>query len=125
MKKSLLTICLTLAPQLLPAAEAVEGPSLLGSSLKMAAALAVIVGLLLLVYWASRKGFGILPKPREGAIRVLETRPLGGRKFLCLVSVRGQELLLGVSHERIEQLAQLPPRSDFADTLNTQLAEKK
>jgi len=125
MKTRPLTILLVAMPQLLYAAEKIEEPSLLGSILKMLAALAVIIGILLLFYAASRKGFGILPKQRTGAIKVLETRSLGGKKFLCLVSVRGQDLLLGISNERIENLAQLPPRADFAETLHDQYAEGK
>jgi len=125
MKTPLLTTLLLLLPQLLFAAEKIEEPSLLGSSLKMLAALAVVIGILLLLYAASRKGFGFLPKQRSGTIKVLETRPLGGKKFLCLVSVRGQDLLLGISNERIEKLASLPPRSEFSDSLQEQLGEVK
>ena len=99
------------------AAEAISEPSLLGSSLKMVAALAVICGILLLFYAASRKGFGILPQKKGGLIKVLETRPLGGRKFLCIVKVRGEELLLGLSNDRIECLSKLSPSDKFAETL--------
>jgi len=125
MKTQLLTILLVLLPQWLVAAEKIEEPSLLASSLKMLAALAVVIGILLLLYAASRKGFGILPKKRDGSIKILETRPLGGKKFLCLVSVRGQDMLLGISNERIENLAALPPRTEFAETLQNQLGERK
>jgi len=86
------------------AADVATEPSLLGSSLKMAAGLAVICGILLLLYAASRKGFGVLPQKKDGLIKVLETRPLGGRKFLCVVKVRNEELLLGLSNDRIECL---------------------
>ena len=99
------------------AAEAISEPSLLGSSLKMVAALAVICGILLLFYAASRKGFGILPQKKGGLIKVLETRPLGGRKFLCIVKVHGEELLLGLSNDRIECLSKLSPNDKFAETL--------
>lgn len=92
-------------------------PDLLGSALKMAAALAVICGILLLLYAAGRKGFRILPRTKDGRIEVVETRPLGGRKFLCLVKVRDQELLLGISNDRIECLTHLPPQEDFNTTL--------
>ena len=123
--KGLLTTLLLLAPAgLLQAAEAAEEPSLLGPMLKMVAALAVIIGLMLLFYAASRKGFGFLPKQSEGSIRVLETRSLGGRKFLSLVSVRGEELLLGISNERIECLAKLPARSEFSTALQ-QVTEER
>jgi flagellar protein FliO/FliZ len=122
MKTRLLSILL-LAPSLVLAADKPGDVSLLTPALKIIAALAVICGLLLLIYAASRKGFGFLPKQREGAIKILETKPLGGKKFLCLVSVRGEELLLGMSNERIECLSKLPPRSDFSETLQQQLEE--
>jgi len=111
---------LTLAPQMVHAAEtAANSESLLMPALKMLGALGVVVGLLLLFYAASRKGFGFLPRARDGQIQMLETRALGGKKFLCLVRVRDQELLLGVSNERIDCLTQLPPSdSNFANTLD-------
>ncbi len=99
------------------AAETIAEPSLLGSSLKMIAALAVVIGILLLLYAASRKGFGVLPQKKNGLIQVLETRPLGGRKFLCVVKVRGEELLLGLSNDRIECLSKLSSNGKFAETL--------
>lgn len=99
------------------AAEAPAEPSLLGSSLKMVAGLAVVCGILLLFYAASRKGFGVLPQKKDGLIKVLETRPLGGRKFLCVVKVRNEELLLGLSNDRIECLTKLSAGEDFATTL--------
>jgi flagellar protein FliO/FliZ len=115
MRLALILLCCLATPAF--AAEMVEGPSLLGSALKMVAALAVIIGLLLLFYALSRKGFGIFPKQKGGLIRVLETRPLGGRKFLCVVRVRGEELLLGLSNDRIECLSKLQPGDDFATAL--------
>ena len=124
MKTTLLSIWLVLTPALLLAADKPGDVSLLTPALKMLAALVVIAGLLLLVYAASRKGFGFLPKPREGAIKILETKPLGGKKFLCLVSVRGEELLLGMSNDKIECLSKLPPREDFSATLQQQLEEE-
>jgi len=99
------------------AADVATEPSLLGSSLKMAAGLAVICGILLLLYAVSRKGFGVLPQKKDGLIKVLETRPLGGRKFLCVVKVRNEELLLGLSNDRIECLTKLSPGEDFSASL--------
>lgn len=123
MKLRLLTFILLLVPQLTAAAEAASEPSLLYAALKMVAALAVIVGLLLLILAASRKGFGVLPKARGGSIKILETKPLGGKKFLCLVSVRGEELLLGMSNERIECLSKFTAGKEFSAELQEQLQE--
>lgn len=113
----LLLFSLIVIAQPVFAAESTSEPSLLGSSLKMLAALGVVIGILLLIYAASRKGFGILPQKKSGLIQVLETRPLGGRKFLCVVKVRGREMLLGLSNDRIECLSQLPSDDTFAETL--------
>ena len=125
MNTRLLTLALLLMPQLALAAETANEPNLLYAALKMVAALAVIIGLLLLLFAASRKGFGILPKQRGGAIKILETKPLGGKKFLCLVSVRGEDLLIGLSNERIECLSKFPAAKEFSTTLQEQLQEEQ
>ncbi len=111
-------IALLFVAQPVWAADAGAAPSLLGSALKMLAVMVVLIGILLLFYAASRKGFGVLPQRKEGLIKVLETKPLGGRKFLCVVRVGGEELLLGLSHDRIECLSKLTPRKDFSQTLD-------
>lgn len=123
MKTRLFSITLLLTPAAVQAAELGKDVDLLTPALKMFGGLAVIIGLLLLVYAANRKGFGFLPKQQEGSIKILETKPLGGKKFLCVVSVRGQDMLLGLSPERIECLSTLPPKTDFSDTLQQQLEE--
>lgn len=121
MIRPLLGSLLLLIPQLAQGATATADDSLLVPTLKMIGALGVVVGLLLLFYAASRKGFGVLPRNRDGQIRMLETKPLGGKKFLCLVKVRDQELLLGVSNERIEYLSRMETRTDFAKTLENEV----
>lgn len=117
-------IILLLLPAVGLAADAGNDVSLLTPALKMLGALAIIIGLLLLIYAASRKGFGFLPKQREGSIKILETKALGGKKFLCLVSVRGEEMLLGLSHDRIECLSKVPPEKKFSASLDQQLEDK-
>lgn len=123
MKIRFLSIVLLLTPSLGTAAEMAGNVSILTPALKMIGALAVIVGLLLLLYAASRKGFGFLPKQLDGAIKILETKPLGGKKFLCIVSVRGEEMLLGLTNERIECLSKLPPKAEFSAALKEELHE--
>jgi flagellar protein FliO/FliZ len=119
MKTAALAGFLTLAPTLvLAAGSASSEEGLLVPAFKMLGALALVIGLLLLAFAASRKGLSLLPGKRSGQIHIIETRPLGGKKMLCLVQVRGQELLLGVSAERIDCLTQLPAhRTHFQTTL--------
>ncbi len=108
-----------LAPATVFAEITAKEPSLLAAGLKMLAALGVVVGLLLLFYAASRRGFGFLPQNKSEIIQILETRPLGGRKFLCVVKVRDEEILLGMTHDRIENLGRLgsSPKG-FSDSLH-------
>ncbi len=123
MRIAFLHIALLLTPALAFAVEKSGDVSLLTPALKMFGGLAVIIGLLLLIYAASRKGFGFLPKQKEGSIKIIETKPLGGKKFLCLVSVRGEDMLLGMSNDRIECLSKLPSKTVFSETLQ-QLEEE-
>lgn len=117
-------LMLLLAPVAAVAETAASEPSLLAAALKMLAALGVIIGLLLLFYAASRRGFGFLPQNKSQVIQIVETRPLGGRKFLCLVKIRDEEILLGMTHDRIENLGRLTsPTKGFSDSL--QKAQEK
>lgn len=120
MKTVIAVILLSLTPLLSLAASSDPGQeSLLIPTLKMLGALALVIGLLLLCFAASRKGLSLLPGKRNGQIHIIETRPLGAKKMLCLVEVRGQELLLGVSGERIDCLTRLPDRdTQFQATLD-------
>jgi len=100
----LTTVLLSAGPAL---AGAETSPGLSSSWLKMLAGLALVLGLLYLFYALSRKGLSFLPGARPGAIRIVEVKSLGPRKGLCLVEVRGRELLLGFGSDRIECLASL------------------
>lgn len=95
----------------------------LGGGLRLLGALGMILGLILLLYAGSRRGLRWLPKARGGAIRIVETRPLGPKKSLCLIEVRGRELLLGIGAERVELLCQLGESAplNFDETLQQQL----
>lgn len=121
MKYPVILLALLLAPLPALAAEAAGAPGLFSAWLKLLAGLAVVLGLLYLFYALSRKGMlSFLPGTREGVIKIVEIKSLGPKKGLCLVQVRGQELLLGFGAERIDCLANLGPvRSEesFADKL--------
>ena len=100
----------------LPAAVrgAVDAPSsdsysLFSSMLQMMAALALVVGLILLVYYASTRLLGRLPALRPGSryIRVIEVRALEPRKSLILVEVGGEYLLLASSEGNLSLVKQV------------------
>jgi flagellar protein FliO/FliZ len=91
---------------------------------KLIVALLLVLGLILLLYAASRKGFGLLPAARSGQIKVLEMRSLGPKKGVCLIRVRDEEFLLGLGGDRVELLARLEgPKTTFAETLDKQPGE--
>jgi len=112
---------------LLPASAAAAewGPdTMLPASLKLIGALTIVLGLVLLLYYCSRKGFGFLPGQKTGAIKVIEARHLMPKKSLFLVEIRGRELLLGVGVDRIELLFRLDWHNNttpFEETLNSHL----
>lgn len=106
----LLALLFTLLCFPIPALAAMDdSPSLFASWLKLLAGLAVVLGLLYLFYALSRKGLSFLPGARTGVIKIVEVRSLGPKKGVCLIEVRGQELLLGFGPERVDFLASLGP----------------
>jgi flagellar protein FliO/FliZ len=122
--KLLPTCILVLLPS--TAAAAQWGPdTMLPASLKLIGALTVVLGIVLLLYYCSRKGLGFLPRPKTGAIKLIEARHLMPKKSLFLVEVRGRELLLGVGVDRIELLSRIDwhNTTPFEETLNTHLED--
>jgi len=91
-------------------AASLEKTDLFFSGLKMFIGMIVVVGLMLLVYVLNRKGIGFLKKDKIGRIKIVEMRHLGGKKMLCMVEVKGREILLGLGNERIDFLF------DFSDS---------
>jgi len=67
--------------------------------------LLIVLGILLLLYGLLKKRFSLLGNDGRREIQVVEIRPLMGKKALCLVTVKGQEFLLGLSGDRITHLA--------------------
>ncbi|HFQ89776.1 MAG TPA: flagellar biosynthetic protein FliO [Desulfobulbus sp.] len=95
---------------LVPApAGAAEDLSMGSAVLQMAWALAVVVGLILIIYALARRRFGPAVL-RGGAISIVELRHIMPKTSLALVEVRGRELLLGVSAGNITLLADLSGR---------------
>jgi len=100
---------LLLVPRSVLAADGPGGFSLLGSFLQMLAALAIVVGLILLFHYISNRwlknvqgGFGA---PRY--IRMIETRYLAPKKSLLLIEVGGEYLLLASAGDQITFVKQI------------------
>jgi flagellar protein FliO/FliZ len=74
----------------------------------------------------NQKGVKFLKRGKTGLINIVETRPVGARKVLCLVEVRGRELLLGIGGDRIDFLCQIGERQtdkSFDDELKESIGE--
>jgi len=79
-----------------------------GDWLRMLAALAFVVGLIvLLAYLFRRFAPRSIGQGRSDVIRVVATKMLGGRRSLMLVRVRGQTLLLGLTPQAIQCLTEI------------------
>jgi flagellar biosynthesis protein FliP len=92
----------------------------LDSYFKVIWGLLVVLAIILVLYWLLRKRFSLLASHPEHSIKVLEIKPLMGKKALCLITVKDNEYLLGISGDRINHLATLPkvkPEPSFAETL--------
>lgn len=92
-----------LIPQPLHAAGAGSADFFL-SGVKLFAVTVAVVGIMLLLHYLNRKGMRLFEGRRSGGITIVETRPVGGRKSLCLVEVRGESILLGIGNDRIDLL---------------------
>ncbi|AJE04341.1 flagellar biosynthetic protein FliO [Geobacter pickeringii] len=105
------------ATALIPAASALAadqqlaggGFSMMGAFLQMLASLALVLGIIYLVYYLSNRLFrvGGAQRVAERHIRVVETRYLAPKKSLVLVEVGGEFLLLGSSGDRLNFIKQI------------------
>ncbi len=86
-----------------------EGFGFLSSLAQMVAALAVVVGLILVLSWLGGRWLNTGGGPAAGNryIRVVETRYLAPKKSLFLVEVAGEYLLLASSGEQLNFIKQI------------------
>lgn len=117
---SLLVLLLTPTP----AMAAADTPHLGSILLQTGWALLVVVGLILALYGLTKKRF-FLAKSGGNAIKIVEMRPLLPKATLALVEVRGKEMLLGISGDRIQLLSHELPQPvannpQFAELLKEQ-----
>ena len=87
-------------------------PDPISTTLQMLTALAVVVGALLVAFYAMKrflkKDFGGSGTP---LIRVIANQYIGVKKNIALVEVPGTILVLGISNDRINLLAKIEDQS--------------
>ncbi|MGM0453289.1 MAG: FliO/MopB family protein [Thermodesulfobacteriota bacterium] len=116
----LMIICMVPSPLWASPGEPVN---MFAAGMKLLVGLAFVIGLMLLFHVLNRKGFLFLQGRSGGRIQIVETRPVGGRKSLCLVEVRGEQILLGIGNDRIDCLHHFGPR--FEEELQAQVETEK
>ena len=92
-----------------------EGESMTAAVFQMMASLAVVLGIIYLLYYIfSRwfKGVGV-GKTRSGHIRVVETRYLAPKRSLMIVEVGGEYLLLSNGSEGMQLIKKLENGDEF------------
>ena len=87
--------------------------------------LLVVLGIIYILYGLLRKRFSLLTTGKNERIKILEMKPLGGRRAICLVEVRNRQYLLGVCDQSISHLASFDPTnvSNFPEALAEAEAE--
>lgn len=80
----------------------------------------IVLGIMLLLYALLKNRLSVFHSKSSQSIKVLEIKPIMPKKSLCLVEVKGEEYLLGISADRISHIATLPKdkSTSFAATLN-------
>lgn len=107
------------APAWALAEEAASAPPLPGEDFgaalsKMLLALALVLGLVIGLYWLARRFLPSQVAGPTGNMRVVGRLPLGPRKGLVLVEVAGRVLVLGVSEQGLNLLTTLSDPGEVA-----------
>lgn len=121
MPAATLALAIVLLPSRLDAAESL---SMSSAMLQMLWALCIVVGLIFILYGLARRRFGI-GKTGSGEIRILEQRHIMPKASIALIEVRERQLLVGVTSERIELLADFSAPSTDNATFESILAREK
>jgi flagellar protein FliO/FliZ len=93
-----------------------EGGSMAVAVLQMTASLAVVIGIIYLLYYISNRWFKGIGggKADPGHIRVVETRYLAPKKSLMIIEVAGEYLLLDNGSEGMRLIKKLENGNEFA-----------
>jgi flagellar protein FliO/FliZ len=116
MKISAVAVCLfTPAAACAAGGKSGEGESMTAAVFQMMASLAVVLGIIYLLYYVLSRWFkGVaVGKTRSGHIRIVETRYLAPKRSLLIVEVGGEYLLLGNGSEGVQLIKKLENGDEF------------
>lgn len=115
-----LLLSLMFLPTAAYALDSVE-TDMLPMGLKVMGGLALVLGLVLLLYALLKKSGRWIPTAQNREINLIEVRYLAPKKALYLIEVNGSKLLLSGTSERMETLAQWPVEKNDASTFERAL----
>ena len=112
------TVMVVFSPGSIHAADAALDS--MGSYFRVIWGLLVVLGIILILYGIFRKRLSLFHSQASQSINILELKPLMSKKALCLVEVKGEEYLLGISSDRITHIATVNSKKDssFAAALS-------
>lgn len=76
--------------------------------LQAGVSLAVVIGLIYLIYFGLRRLSQAAPTHKGDRLRVVESRHLGGGRWVYILEVADRILIVGGSNEGLQTLAELP-----------------
>ena len=91
----------------------------LSSGIRMLWGLAVVLAIILLLYWLIKKNFKAFQQHDKGIIKVLEVKHVLPKKTLLLIEVKGQEYLVGAGSETIGTIVPLKQIKSFSKILDS------
>jgi len=85
-----------------------DGHSSLYYLLQAGISLAVVIGLIYLIYFGLRRLSQASPTHKGDRLRVVESRHLGGGRWVYILEVADRILIVGGGNEGLRKLAELP-----------------
>jgi len=85
--------------------------------------LAVVIALMLGVYYFVRKRFSPLHTRNDKTINILEIQPIMPKKSLCLIEVCGKKILLGITQDSITTITEFAQETDSTNSFADHLAQ--
>lgn len=86
---------------------------------RMIWALAIVVGIMFVIFAIVKKGFSPFAQSKDKKIKVIEIQAIMPKKSICLIEVNDKQYLLAISQDNIEKLDEFP--IDRVEDFNTTL----
>ena len=97
-----------------------NSPDLIPSFLKMASALAVTLGIMLITIYLLKKAMKRTGVVNDGLMKILSTQYLGPKNSIMLIDVLGDILVIGVSSNQISLLTKIVDHNSLEQLENIQ-----